>query len=126
MKHFNVDSVQITVEELELLCTAFVSLESLHCSIGWCNGSDLWGEAIATAHNLRSLRLNIAFRQGLSGKLIDADIARRWMLRENSRLRYIAVGRDMFKGLWVLRKSAGGETHPEFAVERCREQDTWI
>lgn len=38
MRHFMVDTVQITTEELELLCAAFVSLESLSCSVGWCNG----------------------------------------------------------------------------------------
>ena len=38
MKHFIVDTVQITIDDLELLCTAFTSLESLSCSIGWCTG----------------------------------------------------------------------------------------
>ena len=36
MKHFHIDSVQITMEELELVCTAFELLESLECSIAWC------------------------------------------------------------------------------------------
>ncbi len=39
MKHFMIETVHITIEELELLCTSFVSLESLTCSMGWCNGS---------------------------------------------------------------------------------------
>ena len=33
MRHFGVDTVKITIEELELLCTQFPRLESLACSV---------------------------------------------------------------------------------------------
>ncbi|KAI0944060.1 hypothetical protein AcV7_001980 [Taiwanofungus camphoratus] len=37
-KHFNVDSAQLTLEDVQLLCTKFPALEALSCSVALCQG----------------------------------------------------------------------------------------
>lgn len=37
LKQFNVDTVQLTLQDIECLCTMYPNLESISCSLAWCN-----------------------------------------------------------------------------------------
>lgn len=39
LNRFMIDTVQVTLEDLECLCTMFPRLEALSCSIAWCRDS---------------------------------------------------------------------------------------
>ncbi|PSR73361.1 hypothetical protein PHLCEN_2v10796, partial [Hermanssonia centrifuga] len=108
LKHFIIDTVQLTMEELELLCTAFPALESISCSIAWCDNPDHLGDVIADAHRLRRLKLQVNWLRGPGWVPFGSEHARKWMLRDNSRLRDVTIGRDMFEvntviGIMYLR-----------------------
>ena len=55
-------------------------------------------DTIANAHNLRRLRLNATLQPGSPRlKLLTPEIAKEWMVRAGSKLRHIAIGRDVFE-----------------------------
>lgn len=37
LKKFHVDAVQLTLQDIECLCTMFTNLESISCSLAYCN-----------------------------------------------------------------------------------------
>lgn len=50
LKSFMVETVQMTLDDLECLCTIFPLLEEVSCSIGYCLGSV--GPSLAISEHL--------------------------------------------------------------------------
>ena len=48
LKHFNMDTVQLTLQDLECLCTMYPNLESVSCSLAWCQ--DYVGVSFLSIH----------------------------------------------------------------------------
>ncbi|KAJ3476157.1 hypothetical protein NLI96_g11360 [Meripilus lineatus] len=122
LKSFMVETVQMTLDDLECLCTIFPLLEEVSCSIGYCLGSEFIGEAIAKARNLRKIKLNVNWSRNPwcmeSPTYFTEKEAREWMLRDNSRLRDIAIGQVLYTGQWALKRREDGTSGLEFEVIR--------
>ncbi|KAI0944059.1 hypothetical protein AcV7_001980 [Taiwanofungus camphoratus] len=122
-KHFNVDSAQLTLEDVQLLCTKFPALEALSCSVALCQGPDHVAEAIANGHNLRRLRLHSSWVPSRFGPEqvtvpFTPEHARKMMLRDDSRLRVVGLGRVLYTGQWVQTRLDDGSKTLEFEVIR--------
>ncbi|CAL1711748.1 unnamed protein product [Somion occarium] len=129
LKHFNVNSVQLTLQDIECLCTMFPNLETVSCSLAWCKDHNDIKNAIANGHNLRSLQLSVHWGRGsfaVRSRFNDEE-AKEWMLRENSRLRQVGLGDTLYIGKWVRKPTTDGKTTTlEFEVLRDVVQDSWI
>ncbi|KAK7691974.1 hypothetical protein QCA50_005379 [Cerrena zonata] len=126
LKHFNVDTVQLTLQDVECLCTMYPNLESISCSLAWCTNHNDIKEAIANGHNLRKLQLHVHWGSFSARTRFTAEQAKEWMLCENSRLREVTLGGDVYVGKWVRRPLGDGKTELEFEVERNMVRDNWI
>jgi len=128
LKQFTIDTVQLTLEDLECLCTMFPLLEALSCSIAWCRDSDHIKESLAHARNLRRMKLHVNWVRGPGTRAthFSATEAKEWMLGENSKLRVIGMGQVLYTGQWVLHPRENGEDELEFEVMRDVVHDSWI
>ncbi|KZT72406.1 hypothetical protein DAEQUDRAFT_664356 [Daedalea quercina L-15889] len=101
LKHFNVSPSLLMLEDVECLCTIFPALETLSCSIAYCREASQLEAAIAKGRNLRELRLHTSWvpsRYGTEQTTIPFKLenARNLMLRDESRIRVIGVGRELY------------------------------
>lgn len=113
LKHFNVSSALLTLEDVECLCTIFPALETLSCSIAFCQEASQLEAAVVNGRNLRELRLHTSWvpsRYGTEQVTIPFALenARTLMLREKSRIRVIGVGRELYTGQWVRNATRDG------------------
>jgi len=131
LRHLNVDSVQLTVEDVQCLLTLHPRLETLSCLIALCQNPEDIEEATANARHLRVLRMQTSWvpsRHGLDQLDIPfgTDHARKMMLRENSQLRVIGIGKVLYTGTWIRRRLEDGSEQLEFDVLRDVVQDSWL
>lgn len=113
LKTFTADSALLTLDDVRCLCALFPALESLSCSIAWCQDASQIEEAVSNGLNLHQLRLYTSWvptRYGSERVTVPFTIvdARKMMLRDQSRLRVIVIGRDMYTGRWVQNSSRDG------------------
>jgi len=105
LKHFMVGEAQLTLKDIECLCSKFPKLETLVCSTASPDVLSIV-EAISGAKKLTSLRLQIQWIGGFEKKPhFTMEDARGVMLRdENPELRAIAIGDMQYKGKWALEE----------------------
>ncbi|KAH9927776.1 uncharacterized protein B0H18DRAFT_875389 [Fomitopsis serialis] len=125
LKHFNVSSALLTLEDVECLCTIFPALETLSCSIAFCQEASQLEAAVVNGRNLRELRLHTSWvpsRYGTEQVTIPFALenARKLMLREKSRIRVIGVGRE----LYTVRRQLPNPSDM-LSVVGC-EQGQWV
>ncbi|KAI0785795.1 hypothetical protein C8Q75DRAFT_774574 [Abortiporus biennis] len=130
LKQFTIDTVLLTLEDLQCLCTKFPLLEALSCSIAWCRDTDHIKEIIAHARNLRRMKLHVNWVRGpgVGSTYFSAVEAKDWMLMlgENSKLRVIVMGQVLYTGQWVYHEKEDGTGEAEFEVLRDVAHDSWI
>ncbi|KAI0800281.1 hypothetical protein C8Q74DRAFT_1191039 [Fomes fomentarius] len=122
LKHFTADSTQMSLKDIECLCTVFPALETLSCSTVETAIGAYYQEAVCKANNLRELRINMNNwipSNHLSGRTAPEDIQRaihHSMMREGSFLRVVALGCTIYKGRWVYKQQADGTYRAEFDI----------
>ncbi|KAI0629697.1 hypothetical protein C8Q77DRAFT_302534 [Trametes polyzona] len=131
LKHFTADSTQMTLKDIECLCTIFPRLETLSCSTVWSPETAPYEDAVRKADNLRELRINInnwtpshVHPEGARKAAIEQAV-RNMMLREGSVLRVIAMGSSIYRGQWVCKKAEDGSSYLEFEITTNVVQDKW-
>ncbi|OSC98437.1 hypothetical protein PYCCODRAFT_1439306 [Trametes coccinea BRFM310] len=128
LKHFIADSTQLTLADIECLCTVFPKLETLSCSTDRSPEMALYEHAVRKANNLREWRMNLNswlpshVRVDQAQNAVIASGVRRMMLREGSVLRLIGMGSIIYRGGWVYNKA---EDKVEFEVTSNVIQDSW-
>ncbi|KAF5380489.1 hypothetical protein D9615_004761 [Tricholomella constricta] len=104
LKHFIVGEAQLTMGDIECLCTKFPNLETLVCS----TASPDIVYSISAAKNLQTLRLHVQWIPSdlsLNAEEFTLQHATSLMLRtEGSKLRTIAIGPTLYTGKWVLKE----------------------
>jgi len=128
LKHFLVGEAQLTLQDIECLCSKFPKLETLICSTSSPDVASI-GEAISGAKNLTTLRLQtqliLTMRGFEKGPKFTLEDARDMMLRdENSKLRVIAIANMQYKGKWVLEEVDEPEAL-KFVVSADVAEDKW-
>ncbi|KZT21105.1 hypothetical protein NEOLEDRAFT_1074225 [Neolentinus lepideus HHB14362 ss-1] len=110
LRQFMVGTTHLRLNDLEHLCQKLPALEELGGSVASADAAAI-GSAVARADSLRSLRLQVLWLPSLgamepgvqsqkyrpSDTPFSVDDARAMMLRENSQLRYIAIGLVAYK-----------------------------
>ena len=144
LRHFTADSMQMTLKDIECLCTVFPSLETLSCSTlftpegvsGSC-AVDLglrftrtlnkanwpaqaqYEESVAKANKLREIRMNM--NNWMPSNKMDAalymEVARKAMLREGSVLRAITLGCNIYR---VCPQCASPVRESDRVARACR------
>ncbi|TFK26285.1 hypothetical protein FA15DRAFT_667577 [Coprinopsis marcescibilis] len=113
-------SAQLSLTDIELLCTAFPLLEYIACS-HWIeagpDGLDSLKSAIAKGKNLRALRLIIQTRRR-SHSLSAVEAADVMLRSEDSKLRFLAVDGSQFTGKWHLVNDADDVSAEELPKRR--------
>ncbi|KAI0753357.1 hypothetical protein C8Q80DRAFT_1217526 [Daedaleopsis nitida] len=128
LKHFTADSMQMTLKDVECLCTVFPALETLSCSTLFTHDEAgvRYEETVASAKNLREIRMvNNWMSNAHLGNQMYMQAARNSMLREDSKLRLIALGCTIYEGRWVCKQAEDGTHHVEFDVACNVVQDLW-
>ncbi|KAI0764407.1 hypothetical protein BD413DRAFT_482654 [Trametes elegans] len=131
LRHFTADSTQVTLKDIECLCTVFPHLETLSCSTVWSPDTEVYEEAVRKANNLRKLRMNIndwvSSHTRLEGtqNMAIQNTVRNMMLREGSVLRLVGMGAFLYRGQWVYKKSEDGSDQVVFEMTSNMLQDTW-
>ncbi|KAH9896408.1 uncharacterized protein BXZ73DRAFT_95219 [Epithele typhae] len=124
LKHFTADSTQMSLADVECLCTLFPALETLSCSTIWSPEGTPYEAVVAKANNLRTLRFyQSKWRRGESDAIITS--VRNMMLRESSVLRLIGIGNLIYIGRWVCKTDEDGTNRVEFDIVSGVMQDTW-
>ncbi|KAI0669401.1 hypothetical protein C8Q78DRAFT_977327 [Trametes maxima] len=128
LKHFTADTTQMTLKDIECLCTVFPRLETLSCSTVWSPETTAYAEAVQKANNLRAFRMNI--NNWIPSKKPQANeavetVVRNMMLREGSVLRVIGMGSVVYRGQWVCKKAEEGPNTVEFEITSNIVQDMW-
>ncbi|OCH93519.1 hypothetical protein OBBRIDRAFT_790230 [Obba rivulosa] len=131
LRHVYIDSVQMTLDDVTCLLMKFPNIETLSCSLALCQSPKVIEEAIASAQYLRILRLQtswVAFHNGLDRCVIPfgTEDARKMMLRKDSQLRVISVGKVLYTGVWVRRELEDGSEQLGFEVLRDVVHDSWL
>ncbi|TFK26286.1 hypothetical protein FA15DRAFT_667578 [Coprinopsis marcescibilis] len=101
LKRFSARSAQLTLNDIDFLCSSFPQLEFIECT-NWIDADDMDSlkTALAKGKNLRALRLiiNTKHRSHFTA-LNAADL----MLRsEDSKLRFMGVDGSQYTGRWYL------------------------
>jgi len=145
LKEFMVNMTQLTLDDIEYLCMMFPGLEHLSCSVASPHVNAI-KQAIENARNLRSLRLHVVWipdnapptawapdpevdswklwnAKKLVGDKFTVAEAMDIMLSNNSRIRLIGIGADVYTGHWVLKPMADGTTKLVFEVLRSIDRD---
>ncbi|KAI0071182.1 hypothetical protein K474DRAFT_1693547 [Panus rudis PR-1116 ss-1] len=128
LKYFLLNTVQLTLEDLECLCTIFPELVAISCSLAWCRNHAEIKRSIRNARKLQRLRLHVNWIPGssFSTSRFGTREAMEWMMGENSQLRVIEMGQDVYTGRWVRREPAVREPFVEFEVACNTRDDPWI
>ncbi|EJF60664.1 hypothetical protein BD309DRAFT_1042740 [Dichomitus squalens] len=122
LKHFRADSTQMTMKDIECLCTVFPALETLSCAtIGTPDGSR-YEDSLVNANNLREFRMSAnswmhphKVKEFVESEVIQGGV-RRAMLRQGSVLRVIGIGFVVFEGRWAHRRAEDGTSTVEFEI----------
>ncbi|RPD57433.1 hypothetical protein L227DRAFT_578036 [Lentinus tigrinus ALCF2SS1-6] len=127
LRHFTADSMQMTLEDIECLCTVFPELQTLSCSTLFTPEGARYEASVAKANNLREIRMNMNNWMP-SNKMSAAfymEVARNAMLREGSVLRSVTLGCLIYRGKWVYKKTEDGTHRVEFEIVGNVIQDLW-
>jgi hypothetical protein len=146
LKEFVVNSTaELTLEDIKYICTMFSELEHLACSVASPHVNAI-RQVIENGRNLRSLRLHVIWipdtgpltfkvdekdRNSMSwGDVKEAERftvaeAMEIMLSNDSRIRLIGIGPDVYMGHWVRRLTADGSTELAFEVLKDLVPDRW-
>ncbi|CDO72587.1 hypothetical protein BN946_scf184985.g6 [Trametes cinnabarina] len=128
LKHFTADTTQLTLADIECLCTVFPKLETLSCSTIWSPDMVLYENAVRKANNLREWRMNLNnwlpshARVDQSQNTAIGSAIRRMMEREGSVLRVIGMGSVVYRGVWAYKTA---EDKVEFEITSNVIQDNW-
>ncbi|KAI0698320.1 hypothetical protein C8T65DRAFT_660923 [Cerioporus squamosus] len=127
LRHFTADSSQMTLADIECLCTVFPLLETVSCSTLFAPEGAHYEEVVAKANNLREIRMNM--NNWMPSNKMDSamysEAVRKSMLREGSVLRVVALGYIIYQGRWVYRKAEDGTHRVEFDIACNVVQDLW-
>ncbi|KAI8978244.1 hypothetical protein BD414DRAFT_495012 [Trametes punicea] len=111
LKHFTADSTQLTLKDIECMCTVFPKLETLSCSTVWSPEAASYADAVRKANNLRELRMNInnwlpshVRKDDFQNTAIESAV-RNMMLREGSVLRLIAMSSVVYRVCLIISRS---------------------
>ncbi|KAG5646222.1 hypothetical protein DXG03_004048 [Asterophora parasitica] len=135
LKHFMVGETQLTLRDIECLCTKFPKLETLVCSTASPDIQSIT-DSISVAKNLQTLRLHVQWIPN------DLSIATDWstvpdftmqhatnlMLRtDDSKLRTIAIGSTLYTGKWVLEEPGKENVESKLTFQVMGEvaEDRW-
>ncbi|KAJ8490148.1 hypothetical protein ONZ51_g2474 [Trametes cubensis] len=131
LKRFKADSTQMTLKDIECMCTVFPNLESLSCTTMWSPESAPYEEAVQKANKLRELRLNLhdwrpthVRLAGLNNANIEVAV-RNMMLREGAALRLVGIGSIVYRGQWIYKKAEDGSDKVEFEITSNVIKDVW-
>ncbi|KAI0827702.1 hypothetical protein BC628DRAFT_1409623 [Trametes gibbosa] len=131
LRHFTADSTQMTLKDIECVCTVFPRLKTLACSTVWSPDIVCYEDAVRKADNLRELRMNInnwapshVRMNGFDKGAIEVGV-RSMMLREGSVLRVIGMGSIVHRGQWVAKKEQDGTARVDFEITSNEVQDMW-
>ncbi|KAI0644958.1 hypothetical protein C8Q79DRAFT_742834 [Trametes meyenii] len=128
LKHFTADTTQMTLKDIECLCTVFPRLETLSCSTVWSPETAAYAEVVQKANNLRAFRMNInnwiPSKKPKANEAVET-VVRDMMLREGSVLRVIGMGSVVYRGQWVCKKAEEGPNRVEFEITSNVVQDMW-
>jgi len=130
LKHFIVNEAQLTLRDIECLCSMFPELESLVCAVASPDIQSI-KDAVAGVKHLQTLRLQVQWIPKVwtsSEYIFTIQDATKFMLRtEDSQLRAIAIGPTLYTGKWVFEKSED-EKNPnrlKFQVLSDVAEDRW-
>ncbi|KAI0330444.1 hypothetical protein GY45DRAFT_1353997 [Cubamyces sp. BRFM 1775] len=131
LKRFTADSTQMTLKDIECMCTVFPNLESLSCTTMWSPESAPYEEAVQKANKLRELRLNLhdwspthVRLEGFHNANVEVAV-RNMMLREGAALRVVGIGSIVYRGQWVYKKTEDGSEKVEFEITSNVIKDVW-
>lgn len=132
LKHFIVGEAQLTLKDIECLCSMFPKLESLVCAV---DSPDIGSikDVVASAKNLQTLRLHVQWIPYLWDSAdfkFTVEQATEFMLRtEDSQLRAITIGAVSYTGKWVLAESESEDQNKasmlKFQVSSDVAEDRW-
>ncbi|KAI0366753.1 hypothetical protein BV20DRAFT_1001875 [Pilatotrama ljubarskyi] len=131
LKHFTAYSTQVTLKDIECLCSVFPNLQTLSCSTMWSPDTTVYGEAVQNAKNLRELRLqfsNWSPTHMSRDRFLNYNVqsaVRTMMLRDGSALRVVGIGSIIYQGQWVYRKAEDGTNRIEFEITSNVMNDKW-
>ncbi|TFK83277.1 hypothetical protein K466DRAFT_498786 [Polyporus arcularius HHB13444] len=127
LRHFTADSTQMTLADIECLCTVFPLLETLSCSTLFAPEGAHYEEVVAKANNLREIRMNM--NNWMPSNKMDSAMysepVRKSMLREGSVLRLVVLGYIVYQGRWVYKKAEDGTDQVEFDIACNVVQYMW-
>jgi len=137
-----VNMTQLTLEDVNYMCTTFPCLEHLCCSVASPNVDGIT-QAIVNGRNLRSIKLLVQWIPDMPSSSWDGglDVDKGWntkdrdrftvddaksiMLSNMSRIRVIEIGSNVYKGRWVRRKEVDETTGLVFEVLEDVAEDRW-
>ncbi|KAI0261279.1 hypothetical protein BC834DRAFT_897066 [Gloeopeniophorella convolvens] len=142
LRQFLVNMTQLTLEDVECVCTLLPRLEELSCAVA-SPDADSIERAIEKAQNLRSLKLHVYWipftRDGVSapsptlslgaGMMLSPNSpaarfgradAEALMCRPGSRLRTVSMGPHVYQGVWTQKKGTDGTVQLDFEVMEDR------
>ncbi|KAI0712786.1 hypothetical protein C8T65DRAFT_574448 [Cerioporus squamosus] len=128
LRHFTADSTQMTLADIECLCTVFPLLETVSCSTLFAPEGAHYEEVVAKANNLREIRMNM--NNWMPSNKMDSamysEAVRKSMLREGSVLRVVALGYIIYQ-VWQVgvQKAEDGTHRVEFDIACNVVQDLW-
>lgn len=106
LKHFVVGEIQLTLMDIECLCSKFPNLETIGCSVASPDAASI-AHAIRNGRNLVTLELQVQWLPDIKGHStfsFSVEDAKQLMLRsEDSRLRVIVIGSRLFIGKWAFK-----------------------
>ncbi|RDB25218.1 hypothetical protein Hypma_007471 [Hypsizygus marmoreus] len=129
LKHFMVGEAQLTLKDVECLCSKFPNLETLVCSVASPDVESIVA-AISGAKHLKTLKLQVQWipkYPSMVTSTFTLQHAEDLMLRrEGSQLRVIAVGPTLYTGKWVLEEREDEqESILKFQVSSDVTEDRW-
>ncbi|PIL33796.1 hypothetical protein GSI_04421 [Ganoderma sinense ZZ0214-1] len=122
LRHFTADSTQMTMKDLECMCSVFPMLETLSCSTLWTPEGARYDQVAEKADNLRELKINLNnwMQSRKNREFAESDAVqesvRRAMLRPDSILRVIGIGCVVYWGRWVYKKADDGSSRVDFEI----------
>ncbi|KAM6502945.1 hypothetical protein JOM56_002922 [Amanita muscaria] len=134
LRKWIVPSMQMTLSDIECVCTTFVELEEVGCSTAVVVGDvDSIRHSISSANNLHTLRLHVQWiprrRRGRSHHRrwpFTLEHAKDMMLNDGSKLRVVAVGGVVYTGKWVWEGGEkGGKGGPKTVKNLAVPKNTW-
>ncbi|TFY60741.1 hypothetical protein EVG20_g7312 [Dentipellis fragilis] len=133
LRRFLVNMTQLTLEDVECLCTLFPQLQELSCGVASPDAASI-EHAIAKSRNLHTLKLHVHWIPGdnYPGSYSPNSPSTRFtkveaeslMLRSN--IRVLSMGPHHYTGMWVRKVRESGKYDLVFEVVEDMIYDGWV